>query len=155
MSPLSSPPIADPVDDPLEVASAVPAIQSYSKTQQLMFLESILQEYKLTISNWMASPQNVILMNDVLSKIGVAESAQVFPSFNEQESIWLQETLLNYEQTNWDWRRRLPDFNLMLYVQAQTEDGFATSTPPSPPAQGEATNEGMTPPPMDPYIIPS
>jgi hypothetical protein len=86
-----------------------------------MFLQEVLLEYEETNPDWSNSGSEVLMMDDVRTKLAVAEAALVPPVFTEQESLWLQEMLLEYEETHADWRRRLSDFNAMLTIQAIVE----------------------------------
>jgi hypothetical protein len=93
-----------------------------------MFLQEVLLEYEETNPDWSNSGSEVLMMSDVRTKLAAAEAALVPPVFTEQESLWLQEMLLEYEETHADWRRRLSDFNAMLTIQGIVEGKLPSRT---------------------------
>jgi hypothetical protein len=152
MESLNSPPVADPESELYILQAATPAPGNYTLSQQLMFLQEILIEYKSTYGNWDSNESDTNTMNSVQFLLQRAEAEQLNPVFTKIESLWLQEMLITFEQTHKEnGHRQIHDFNLMAFVQSQVEDNFTGPVSDSLPPQGEPTNEGMTPPPADPY----
>lgn len=149
---LCIPPIADPIAARYVITANQAPSLACSLSSQLLFLQEILQEYIMSEPYWDAEPANAALFIDVKAKLEAAMAAQTVPIFNETESMWLQETLITYQQTHSDWRRRLPSFNEMNLAFAAVANNFQDS--PTLQAIGP-TNNGMTPPPADPFNYPN
>lgn len=165
---ITNPPVADPTAT--TVPTPPPGLNAFQLgplstlsgpllSEVLMFLQEVLQEYETTLPDWKNSKENIALMLTVRAALGAAEAAMTPPTFTIEESQFLQETLWEYCETHWDWRRRFigwsgsyTDFDLMLGVNASIG---ADQLPPAAPTEPSEPDTGITsPPPADPYYTP-
>jgi hypothetical protein len=109
-----------------------------------MFLQEVLLQYEMTISDWRASPANEQMMLTVRGILAAAAATNTAPTFTEAQIMFIQETLVEYERDNVDWRLTLPDFDLMEYADWKVGKGFVSTPPPG--SMGTPGRMGTSPP---------
>jgi len=99
-----------------------------SLSRILLYLQEVTLEYEQTIPDWRSSDIDIDLMNSVRAKLAAAESLLVPPTFTEQESLFLQSILIEFQRIKSDWLRTLPSFNMTLKA-IESVGGNETYTP--------------------------
>jgi hypothetical protein len=137
----------------------------------LMFLQEVMLEYEETLPDWRKTNESTDLMNTVRSMLATGEATMTAPAFNDQQLQFIEQSLMEYEETHADWRREyfydpwgiefddFKGFYLMMFAQ-QALDDDETGTGVAPPSNGSggttANNNGIfTAPVADPIASPS
>ena len=165
---ISEPPAVGPNDALLSTpipANDVPILALNQATgpllsKMLLFLQAVMEEYEITMTDWKQNPTEMASMLEIRAKLGAAEAAQTPPALTNIESEFLQAILLEYQETHTDWRRfvrsddlypwALVDFDLMISTTAAV--GANMLPPIVLPAPSGSDEHGIfVPPQADPY----
>lgn len=171
---LSVPPTADPGPYPpapsnyvlpTEPGPSLSQMRGRLLSRVLMFLQEVMLEYEETLPDWRKTPEAVGLMNTVRSMLAAGEASMTPPPFTDRELEFIEQCLMEYEETHADWRREyfydpwgvefddFRGFYLMMFTQqALGEDQTGTGIAPSNNGSGGTTandNGILVPPPAD------